>query len=289
MRIIVTADLHYDVARSKAPAEAIAQEICRLGGDILLLVGDCVSTDFAMLDRLLSRFEAFRGVKLLVAGNHELWTCGGADSFHRYQNELLDACSRNGVHYLDHAPYRANGVAFVGSVGWYDYSFRPSRLQVPLRFYQHKVSPGAAAHLEQHSHLLDCTDDITPVAREITTRWMDGVRVKLPMGDIDFTRHLADKLRAHLEQVHERSDRVIAAVHHLPFAELVPAGIIPNWAFANGFMGSELFGETLLDFPKVTNVFCGHCHQYKRCRKNHLDCISVGSTYGEKRFEVLDI
>jgi len=289
MRIIVTADLHYNIARSKAPTEALAREICSAGGDILLFVGDCVSTDFAILDRLMSLFAPFKGAKLLVAGNHELWTCGEGDSLHRYECDLSTACARNGLHYLDTQPFQADGVAFVGSVGWYDYSFRPANLKIPLRFYKHKLAPGAAAQLEEHRHLLAKDDDIQPPAREVTTRWMDGVRVRLPMDDIDFTHRLAVKLRRHLEEVHARSDRVIVGIHHLPFAELVPRSIIPNWAFSNAFMGSELLGETVLDFPKVSHVYCGHSHQHRRLRRRHVECINVGSTYREKRYEVLDV
>jgi predicted phosphodiesterase len=266
MRVIVTADLHYNIARSKAPAEALATEICAVGGDILLFVGDCVSTDLTVLDELLGRFAPFRGTKLLVAGNHELWTCGGDDSLKRYEDELRSACQRNGVHYLDAQPYQADGVAFVGKLG-----------------------PGAARQLESHHHLIEKEDDLPPIARDVTTRWMDGVRVRLPMNDVEFTRYLADKLRRHLEESQSCADRIIVGIHHLPFAELVPRSIIPNWAFANAFMGSDIFGELLLDYPGVSHAFCGHSHQQRRLRRGHVECINIGSTYREKRYEVLDV
>ena len=289
MRILITADLHYDVSRSKAPAEALAREICAAGGDLLLIVGDCVSTDLTMLDRLFSQFEAFHGPRLLVAGNHELWTAPGCDSMQRYETELREVCARNGVHYLDDQPFQSGSIGFVGSVGWYDYSFRSHRLEIPLRFYEHKVAPGVAAQFEKHRHLLAETADIPASARQVTTRWMDGVKVKLPMTDIEFTQQLAEKLRTHIESIQEKVDRIVAAVHHLPFEEFVPHSIIPNWEFANGFMGSPLFGETLLGFSKIRNVYCGHSHQYKRLQKQHLECINIGSTYREKRYEVLDV
>lgn len=289
MRIIITADLHYDVARSREPTETLAREVCRRGGDVLLIVGDSSATDLRVLDRLFELFESFSGAKLAVAGNHELWTAAGADSLHRYENELAAACSRNGVHYLDQSPIVLDGVAFVGSVGWYDYSFRPSLLRIPLRFFQHKVAPGAAARMEEHRHLVDGSDDLCEAAMQITTRWMDGVRVRLPMSDVAFTEHLAAKLRRHLDAVHDGAARVIAAVHHLPFAEMVPHSIIPDWEFATAYHGAELFGEVLLDYPNVSHVFSGHCHRERRCEKRHLKCMSIGSTYTEKRYEVLDV
>lgn len=289
MRIIVTSDLHYNVTRSKEPTRAIAREICQAGGDILIFVGDSASTDLTVFDEVFGLFESFKGARLAVSGNHELWTFGGADSLHRYENELPAVFSRNGVHCLDHAPFRANGLAIVGSVGWYDFSFRPSTMKIPLRFYQHKVAPGAAAYLSQHSHLVEGHEDVPPATLDVTSRWMDGVRVKLPLSDLEFTNHTVSRLRNQLEEVHETCDHVVAAVHHLPFAELVPHSIIPNWEFATGFLGSELIGETLLEFPKVSHIFCGHSHRARRCRKGQLEAISIGSTYREKQYEVLDV
>lgn len=288
MRILATSDLHYDIARSKAPTEALARQMCAAGGDVLLLVGDSAGADLAALDACLALFEEFRGARLATAGNHELWTRGG-DSLHRYENEVAEVCSRRGFHYLDAAPYRADGVAIVGSVGWYDYSFRTAAMKVPLRFYQHKIAPGAAARLVEYEHLAAHADDVPVHARDLSTRWMDGVRVRLGMSDVQFTHYLTEKLRRHLDHVHEAAGRVVAAVHHLPFYELAPHSVLPNFEFAAAFFGSELLGEALLDYPKISHVYCGHTHRYARCRRRHIECVCIGSTYQEKRYEVLDV
>lgn len=289
MRIIVTSDLHYNIARSKGPTEAVAEEICRSGGDVLILVGDSAGADLKQLEAVFALFEPFKGARLAVAGNHELWTNGQTDSLYRYENEIAAVCSRQGVHYLDAEPFIMDELAIVGNVGWYDFSFRPSMMKIPLRFYQHKVAPGAAEHIEKHRHLLEAADDVTPAVRQVTTRWMDGEHVRLKISDVDFTHRLVAKLRSHLQEVHEAADKIVTAIHHLPFAELLPTSIVPNWQFGTAFMGSELFGETLLDFPKVGHVFCGHSHQERRCRKRQLQCTSIGSTYREKQYEVLDL
>jgi predicted phosphohydrolase len=288
MRIIATSDLHYNIARSQGPTRELAREVCRLGGDCLLFVGDSASTDLAILDEVFGLFEAFRGPRLAVAGNHELWTTAEGDSLTRYERDLAEACRRNGVHYLDAEPFRDNGVAIVGNVGWYDFSFRRAAMRIPLRFYQHKVAPGAAAHFEKHRHLLDA-GDLSEEAKQVTTRWMDGERVRLPMGDVDFTHQSAQRLRGHLQEVHETAESVVVAVHHLPFADLVPHTLVPNWAFASAFLGSELLGETILEFPKVRHVLCGHSHRRRTCRRGELTCTSIGSTYREKQYEVVDV
>lgn len=289
MRVIVTSDLHYDVARSRTPTESIAGEICRLGGDVLMLLGDSASADLAILEQVLGLFESFRGLRLIVAGNHELWTANGQDSVHRYETEIGETCRRCGFHYLDAAPAKLDGVAFVGNIGWYDFSFRSAVLNIPLRFYQNKIGPGAAAYYPKHHHLIENKEDIPQTAWDVTCRWMDGERVKLPCDDVEFTRLAAARLRRHLQQAQESAGRIIVGMHHLPFAELVPPTIIPNLAFAAGFLGSELFGEVLLGFPAVSHVFCGHSHRAKACRKEHMTCVAVGSTYREKRYEALDI
>jgi predicted phosphohydrolase len=289
MRIIATSDLHYNIARSQAPTEHIAKEICNLGGDVLMLVGDSASTDLAILDRVLALFDPWKGAKLLVAGNHELWAPAGEDSLTRYETTLSEACRKHGVHYLDEQPFAANGVSIVGSVGWYDYSFRPSSMKIPLRFYQHKVAPGSAEAQDQHKHLIEKNDDLSPMSRDLICRWMDGQRVKLPMSDVDFTHKLTAKLRRHLEEASRTAKTIVAAIHHLPFAEVVPRSILPSFEFATGFMGSELFGETLVEYPAVKHVLCGHAHRAARCRKGQLECRVIGSTYREKQFEVLDV
>jgi predicted phosphohydrolase len=289
MRIIVTSDLHYDVARSREPTEAVAREICQLGGDALMVLGDSASQSLTILNDVLRLFESFPGARMAVAGNHELWTAGGADSLYRYEMELAEACRRNGFHFLDAEPKRLNGVAFVGNVGWYDFSFRPSVMGIPLRFYQNKIAPGAAVHYPRHRHLVENQDDIPPAAMDITCRWMDGERVRLPVSDVEFTHIAAARLRRHLEEMEESARQIVVGLHHLPFAELVPHTLVPALEFATGFLGSELLGETLLDFPKVSHVFCGHSHRAKTCRKGHLTCTAVGSTYREKHYEVLDL
>jgi len=289
MRIIATSDLHHDIARSKGPAESLAADICSTGGDVLILVGDSACGEASSMDAALRLFDDFKGDKLAVAGNHELWTYGGASSLVRYENELADACSRHGFHYLDAAPYVRDGLAVVGNVGWYDYSFLPKSMGIPLRFFEHKIAPGAAARYEELQHLLVPGDDIAVSAHDVTTRWMDGVRVRLHQTDVAFTQRLADRLAGDIESVQERATHVVAAIHTLPFFELVPHSILPNLEFATAFLGSAMLGRVLLDHPRVKHAFCGHSHRHRVHTAGELTCTAIGSTYKEKRYEVLEL
>jgi len=288
MRLIVTADLHYDIARSMAPTEQLAARVNRHGGDALLIVGDACGRDPDILRRCLALFDAFPGRVFYVAGNHDLWTYGGS-SLERYERELADVCREAGAWYLDERPYIRDGIALVGSIGWYDYSFRQDSLGIPLRFYERKVAPGAAARLDEFRHLVDGHDDVTPSMLAITTRWMDGAYVRLPMTDIEFTKRIHDRLAEHLRHAAGEAERIVVAMHHLPFEEMVRRSGRPNWDFANAYMGSRSLGELLLSVPKVSHVFCGHTHFRHRVRCGHIECVNVGSTYIAKRCEVLEV
>ena len=120
MRILVTADLHFDIARSREPATRLAEEACASGGDVLVLVGDTAGANLEPMRQCLALFSRFQGRKLLVPGNHCLWCQGSEDSLQRYEHILPALAEEAGFSLLDHQPVVLGDVALVGSVGWYD-------------------------------------------------------------------------------------------------------------------------------------------------------------------------
>jgi len=289
MRIIATADLHYDIARSRQPALDIADEICRQQADALLVLGDAAGRDVGSLRDSLRLFDRFAGAKFFVAGNHDLWTDPGGDSLHRLEQELPAVCREVGFHPLDVEPARVGHVGIAGSIGWYDFSYRPEELGIPLRFYEEKIAPGAASRLGGYDHLLADVTDVPPSAFQIGTRWMDGEHIRLPMSDLDFCHRLLGRFEEHLTRLSEECERIVVGLHHLPFPELVPPASKPSWAFASAFLGSPQFGEVIRRFPKIRCVLCGHSHKSDRLHVDHIECINVGCTYREKRYEVIDV
>lgn len=288
MQLVVTSDLHYNVLRSKQPTLSVAEEICGLPADALLVLGDVAGQDLGILRDCLHLFDRFGGRKFFVPGNHELWTLPGECSFTRYETILPDVCDAAGFHMLDREPVVVDGVGLAGSIGWYDFAFRPERLGIPLRFYREKVAPGAASRLDRYTHLLDRTDDVPEASMRMGTRWMDGEYVRLPMDDLEFCARLLERLERHLTLLADACETIVVGLHHVPFAELVPPNDNPSWAFAGAFLGSPAFGELLLRFPTVRQVYCGHTHKAGQIVRGHITCTNTGCTYLAKRYELLD-
>lgn len=286
MRLLVTADLHYNHARSRALAEEAIDRMNAAGGDVLLVVGDTAVGDGEALEQCLSRFR-FAGPKLFVAGNHELWTVG-PDSYHLLTDSLPHRIEALGWQWMQTGPFVAGEVAIVGSVGWYDYSFAVPSLQIPRRFYERGISPGAAARLPEFRHLLDGHDDVPPDAMQIVARWNDAKFVRLHRSDEQFVEELARTMRDQLEFVRDVK-RVVAAVHHVPFAQLLPPHRGAQWDFARAYLGSGHIGEMIGEFENVTHVLCGHSHFAAEAKIDRIRAINIGSGYRQKQFRLLDV
>ena len=277
MKLVVTADLHFNHRGGRAAADAAVEEINRTPGDVLLIVGDTAAGDGDMLERSLAGIT-FAGPKLFLAGNHELWTASG-DSYRLFTEDMPRRVRAAGWQWLETDPFEADGVAIVGSIGWYDYAFAPADLGIPRRFYAAKVSPGAAERLSEHAGLLG--DDVPAAAREIVVRWNDGRHISLGRDDESFLEECLANLRRSLASV--TAGKVLAAVHHVPFAELMPPRRAPTFDFVRAYFGSPRLGELLASDPRVSHVLCGHTHSTADVRMGTTRAVNIGSTYTAKR------
>lgn len=287
MRLLVTADLHYNHPRSRPVAEELIDRMNAAGGDGVLVIGDTAVADGDTLERCLSRFTG-AGPKLFVAGNHELWT-RGPDSLAVFEQDLPRRVRELGWHWLEGEPFVAGDVAVVGTIGWYDYTFALPELGIPRRFYAAKVSPGAAERLGgSFAPLLEQTDDVLPIARGVVARWNDGKFVKLGRSDELFLQERLDALQRSLLAV-ERCRSVLAAVHCVPFHQLLPPPHSSQWDFVKAYLGSDRIGQLLLSHPNVRHVYCGHSHLAREATIGDLHAVNIGSGYRWKTFRTLDM
>lgn len=284
MRLLATADLHFNHPRSRESAEHLIDRMNAAGGDVLLVIGDAAVGDGDSLEQCLSRFR-FAGPKLFVPGNHELWTLG-PDSYRLFKEELPRRVRDLGWHWLQEEPYVEGDLAVVGSVGWYDYSFAPASLGIPRRFYEHKISPGVAERFEEYAPLLTPAEDVAPAARELVARWNDGRFVKLHRTDEAFLDELLELLRSQLEGV-RAARAVVVGVHHVPFRELLPPPHGGQWDFAKAYLGSGRIGNLLSEFPNVRHVVCGHSHHPAAARVGKIEAVNVGCGYRWKTWKAI--
>jgi hypothetical protein len=286
MRLLATADLHYNHARSKRLAEELIARLNATECDALLVVGDTAIPDGPSLEQCLSLFR-FAGPRLFVPGNHELWT-HAPDSHAILTEDLPRRVSALGWHYLPGRPFTRGHVSIVGSLGWYDYAFANPALGIPHRFYAQKISPGAAAQLSEFQHLLTEASDVAKTAMDIHARWNDGRFIRLHRSDEAFLDEVLAQLEADLSSVPPGND-VVAAVHHVPFRELLPPQSRPQFEFAKAYLGSPRLGELLLRHPNVRHVLCGHSHFPAEAQVHHLRAINIGSGYRQKTHVMLTL
>lgn len=285
MRLLVTADIHFNHPRSRPPAIELIDRMNRAGGDGLLLVGDTAAADGDDLEACLSRFEC-PGPKLFLCGNHELWT-RGPDSYQLFTHHLPCRVAALGWQWLETDPWIGGSSAIVGTVGWYDYTFASPRLAIPTRFYEAKVSPGAAEHFGRTDLLADSAD-VNQHAMEIVARWNDGKFVKLHRSDYAFLNECLANLSRSLDRA-AGAAHVVVATHHLPFHELLPPAGFSQLEFAKAYLGSDQLGHVIRRYPNVRDVFCGHSHFAARADLGPIRAVNLGSSYRYKTFETVDL
>lgn len=281
VNVLVTADLHWNHAKSRESATAIIEEInAAQDVDVLLIVGDVGVADGDSIEACLSRF-AFAGPKLFVPGNHELWTKRGTVDLLR--DELPRRVSAIGWHWLPGAPYVRNGSAIVGALGWYDYGFAAPSLEIPHAFYEAKASPGAVIYAGEPVELVEAARAGSRATQELVARWNDGKFVHLGASDEAVVARECDEIARSLSAVtHARS--VLVATHTVSFAELLPPHHGGQWDFARAYLGSPRLGETIARFANVSNVVCGHSHFAVEAAIGRIRAINIGSGYRTKHF-----
>jgi hypothetical protein len=112
--------------------------------------------------------------------------------------------------------------------------------------------------------------------------------VKLGRSDEAFLDELLERLDAQLSSL-SHVPRVVAAIHHLPFRDLLPPPRNAQWDFAKAYLGSERIGELLRRYPNVRDVLCGHSHFAAEATVGHVRAINIGSGYRWKTFKALDV
>ena len=270
MKLAITGDLHWGMSpKGDAATEALLQRVVELQPEALVLAGDIGEDD--QFAAGLQRFQGLPGVKLLVPGNHDLWTRASSPaSLELYDERLPAIAAEHGFHYLDHAPYLSAGgaEAIVGNINWYDYSFADPDLEREIpdvrKMYQAKRFPHG-----QHN---------------------DGRFIRLGMSDAAFTRRVVERFREQLHGLPASVERVTVIQHHPPVRELfypTPLVTVDQRVWL-AYTGNRRMQDLVLKEPRVRHIVCGHTHA--ACEADILGkrCLNIGGDYNWKRLLLLD-
>src|SRR5579875_3217039 len=132
LQLAVTADLHWGHGgRGEEATRLLVSFLHKKTPDILLLAGDIGTGPY--FGECLQLFADLPCRKALVPGNHDLWVQpeDRRDSLQLYEEDLAEICRQYGFHYLDQGPLVLSefGLALVGSINWYDYSWSREALE----------------------------------------------------------------------------------------------------------------------------------------------------------------
>ena len=264
MRLIVTADLHYGLRdEGDSSTHRLAEEVQASGAEVLVLAGDNAAMNPSHFRECFQAFRNFPGRKLAICGNHDLWTQDG-DSLSIFEERFPEWASESGFGCLEGNPVVIGKVGIVGTMGWYDYSFRDESLGLEDRYYEQKFHPRLA-------------------------RWNDGQYVKMDLSDREFSELLNTRLESDIRNIYDQVEEIVVVTHLVAFECMLIRRPEQAWRFCNAFIGCRALGELLLKYPKARHHYCGHTHQPARHQIEHLTTVNVGSTYYDKRAELLEL
>jgi predicted phosphohydrolase len=275
VKIAVTADLHWGInAAGDAATRLLVGELSADPPDLLVLAGDVGAADD--FEPCLALFDGLACRKALVPGNHDIWVEADdarGSSLAVYHHHLPAASAAHGFHYLDHGPLVLPdaGVALVGSMNWYDYSW---------------ADPAALARA-----FPDWQDRLR-TKRFTRGRHNDARFVRWAYDDPGFTAAAVAAFERQLREAEAAAGRVIAVTHHPPFRGLNfprngPAG--PDALLWDAFAGNQALEDLLARHAdRVAWAFCGHTHRARAGTLAGIRGVNVGGDYPFKRLLLLD-
>lgn len=256
LKIAAISDLH--VIQDKLDElflNTIRERVEKIRPDVFVIAGD-ISDYLDVISDSLKQLQIDDCKNLFVAGNHDIWfeDGGGPGSLEKYAKSIGEICRKHDFAYLPDAPYIEGEIAFVGSIGWYDYSFRRPELEIPEENYIQKDYQGAT--------------------------WYDLFKIDWGYSDIEATNLFNQKLEYDLETLPDHISKVVYVSHHLPFKDLTVYRNKLPWDFHSAFMGATSTGDILLKDKRVMLSISGHSHIRNMTAIGDLTAITVPVGYG---------
>ncbi len=264
MKIAAISDLHVlPDDGDRELLESIKQRVGEIAPDVFVIAGD-ISDRLSVLDDTLAQLYIDTCANLYVAGNHDIWFEDekSPGSLEKYSKHVGEICSKNGFIHLPDFHYINGNTAFVGSIGWYDYSFRRPELEIPLEHYEKKEYRGAV--------------------------WYDLFKIDWGYNDIEATDLFNRKLEYDLKTLPSNISQIVYVSHHLPFRDLTIYKDRLPWDFHSAFMGAQSTGKILENDSRVILSISGHSHIRNLVSIGGITAITVPLGYGRPEKNKLD-
>ncbi|MGB9598055.1 MAG: metallophosphoesterase, partial [Candidatus Poribacteria bacterium] len=195
MRIGVTSDIHSDFSPyNRQIVNHLVDVASESELDVLIICGD-VSSNIYTFTETISAFHNLLCKKLFIAGNHDIWVRTNDITSHNKYNLITKICDEVGFHHLGDSPFVIDKTAFCGTIGWYDYSYKNDRFEIPDSVYEKKIFQGSI--------------------------WNDANFARWQLSDKEATIKFSNKLQNQIDCVKDKVSRIITVTHHVPFRECV--------------------------------------------------------------------
>jgi predicted phosphohydrolase len=295
MKIFAISDIHVN-GKNKSVAYNLPQKMLHYYAKakeqiVLIILGD-VSQNLPILHNYLKLFENLPIPKLFVAGNHDIWVNEGSNSLVKYLVVLKEAVEDAGFHYLDKEPFICNRIGFIGNIGWYDYSFKAEKTQIP---YDLKLLRKSTAQYLTWDDLTDDDYEQKMLMGEtngnlfVVTSWNDRHYIHWDFTDVEFTERCLKKIKQNFNQINESVDHIVFASHHVHFPEGVILKNKLQWDFNCAFVGSRSIGEYLLTQKKIDLLLFAHTHERgSMLVDNHIRAFNPSFQNNKQDFLVID-
>jgi Calcineurin-like phosphoesterase len=261
VRVVFTSDLHVDVTpQNGAILPYLVSRVQQLQPDVFILAGD-VGNCLYQIDHALTAFDTLSCTRLFVPGNHDLWTesrravRNGKDSGFKHDEALPAICRKHDVVYLPGNPAVIDGVGFVGSVGWYDFSFRPRDLDAI-----YDVADYERGELSDPQYRTGVWNDCREVAWLAHRNAADWRLRSRKVDTLALFEELFGRFVSDLAVVRPSMEKLFTVLHTNPFIECLGDRNPPDPfdAYAGATRLGEKLARVATEVPTI--CICGHRH-----------------------------
>ncbi|MBD3189544.1 MAG: hypothetical protein GF308_02820 [Candidatus Heimdallarchaeota archaeon] len=297
LKLIAVSDIHYNYNHktNNTFLLTIVNYIAEQEADVILITGD-IDHNYQRLRFVLKIFKEKNPDSeiLFVPGNHDIWRESQisnssphlspknteiSETVKKYYHLLPNICRKLNIHYLPNNPIILENIGFIGSIGWYDYSYRNRKFDELLakRFAQ-------LAKIDYSAEKKQSFVIASYALQEINHKyWQDKLladwgfnkeRPKERHTDISVCQQMMKELQDDYSTIKDSCEKIVVGTHCVPFQEFIIYKNTLDWDYFSAFMGSEDLGEFILSNKKIRYAIFGHTHYPTELKiKQHLTAI----------------